>query len=375
MIDIKLYDRNLTTPVLIAHLTERIQGMRFGTKIPGGFSMCSFRLNAQWPEIYDWLTQRLGYRLVISDLQDVIWEGRIEDVEFQGASNCQVTAFGYYSNLGDVPYSVAYADVTSEVIKDVLTANCLQINADQTHIAAMDVGVDSSAGEDWYNLYPQVLFAKLLAVSDTTHAIWDFAIWEDRIPYLVARNVTAVDWYIDLEDTNQFALRNSLNRLWNSCYAIAHTGGVYGVTSTASDADSQTHYGLNRCWAIPDLQDVTAASAEACRDAFLAANKDIWPIFTRPPIIGQWIYDATGTRYSPYRIRAGDVLRIRNLVPATVILDSVTRDAISTFFITETDYDTDRGEMSLLFETKSLNLEAILVRIVPQTVGPTGLYF
>lgn len=355
--DIKLYDRNLTTPTLIDNLTDKVQGLTFSTRLPGGYHICSFSLKADLPKAWEWVTKYMFYRIVISDVKKTLFEGRIEEPEMtEGITGA--TAYGYYANLTDVPYRVTYTANADVVIKLALTNNCLQINTDHSNIAATDIVITSGADDSYLDIYPLELFEKLLDFSDSTSGKWDFAIWEDRIPYLTKRSISSVDWLVNLGDLAKFKLKHRGGDLWNSVYAI-NTG--LPRTADADDADSQAKYELTRQYVIPDLGGVTQTAAEAARDGWLEDHKQIWPKL-ETIVLGDTVYDKNGVPFPSSWVRAGEVIRIRDLVPASGDLDAVTRDSLRTFFITETNYDAGTRQNSISVDTESSGLDAILAR-------------
>ncbi len=357
--DIKLYDRNLTTPNLIDNLTDKVQGLTFSTRLPGGYHICSFNLKADLPKAWEWVTRNMFYRIVISDVKKTLFEGRIEEPEAtEGIAGA--TAYGYYANLTDVPYRTAYNAFASVVIKAALTAACVQISADQSKIDATDIAITSVADASYLDIYPLQLFEKLLDFSDSTAGKWDFAIWEDRVPYLTKRSVSSVDWLVNLGDLAQFKLKHRGGDLWNSAYAVYDAAGLVR-TADADDADSQAKYELTRQYVVPDLGTVAAAAAQGSRDGWLEDHKQIWPKL-ETIVLGGTVYDSNGVPFPSSWVRAGEVIRIRDLVPASGDLDAVTRDSLRTFFITETNYNVDTRQNSISVDTESSGLDAILAR-------------
>ena len=355
--EIKLYDNDLTTPSFVEELTHKVQGLSFSTRLHGGFHTCSFKLKADLPEAWEWLTQRIFYRLVITDGSKTLWEGRLEDIGLS-AGVAEATAYGYYTNLSDYPYRTAYNAVASVVIKAILTAACTQISSDQSNIAATNVTITSAADASYLDIYPQELVEKLLAFSDTGKSKWYFGIWKDRIPYLKARSVTSLDWKVNLRDFKQFSLKYRAGELWNSCYAVYDAAGI-ARTADANDTDSQTKYNLTRQYVIPALGTVAAAAAQGARDGWLEDHKEIWPKLTSM-VLGDTVYDSSGVKYPSSWVRAGEVLRVAALVPASVDAGSVTRDALRTYYIIETEYDIDRAELRVVPDTESTGLDTLL---------------
>lgn len=360
--EVKLYNRDLASPTLVADITERIQGLKFSTRLNGGYHICTFSIKEDIGFAWQRVTSRPFYRLLITDRYQTLWEGRLEDFEIN-QGRVKVTAYGYYANLSDVPYATAYNDTATNVLKAALTAACTQISSDQTNMAATGISIPSTAGEDYLDITPQELVEKLLAFSDATNSKWYFAIWENRVPWLIKRSTATIHWMVSLRagDFAQFRLQHRAADLYNSAYAVYTNGGVVTRTANADNAESQSKYGLTRRAVVPNLGEVAAATAQSARDGYLADHKDIWPRVTNW-VLGSKVGDGSGKLWPTAYVRAGQTIRIRDLIPASAQLDATTRDAMSTFYIVETSYDADRAELTVVPDSDNGSLDATLAR-------------
>lgn len=354
--EIVLFDNNLASPTYQEDITEKVQGLNFSTKLNGGFHLCSFALKAAPPEAWEWLTKKIFYRIVISDFKKVVWEGRIQDPGLS-AGVAVATAYGYWASLNDITTTDAWNVVMSTAIKNHLTNSCPQISADQTNIDTTDVSITTIGEAGYIDIKIQKIFRKYLEYGDASGNQWYFAIWENRIPYLKQRDTSTVQWHVNLLDLNKFKLRHRGGELWNSVYA-KHGAGR---TNTVTDPISIAKYGVTRHYGIPELGSVGIPAAEAARDRWLAEHKDVWPSL-EDIILGDTVYDANDVPYPSSWVRAGEVIRILDLVPVTGDLDEVTRDALRTFYIMETNYNADRKENRIIVDTENKSLDAILAR-------------
>lgn len=367
-IELRVYNRNLSSPTLDMDLTRSYEGLKFSTRLNGGFWTCSFRPKADLEEAWEWFRRKMFYRVIIADGAKTLFEGRIENLGLtQG--KVEVGASGYYANLGDIPYSTAYNDDADVVIKAVLTAACTQISSDQTHIEATGgPAIDSAADASYLDIYPNQIVEKLLAFGDdTNNKRWHLAIWENRVPWLAAKSVSSVDWNVSLGDFQRFRLRYKGADLWNSGYAVYDAGGLTR-TATANNTISQGKYGdgtndIIRRKVVPNLGTVVAAAAESARDTWLTEHAEIYPSLEDMQL-GPHIYDARGVRWPSYYLRAGQVLRVRDLLPSASEFDSVTQNQVNTFYILETEYDVDRGTMRIVPDNESPRLDKLLARKV-----------
>lgn len=363
MIQLQLYDNNLTTPVQIYRDISDYSGLKFSTKLHGGFSQCSFKINnTTIGENYDWAFKRPFYRVKIYDTEysKTLWEGRLQGSPF-GLSDIEIRAYGYYASLLDGKYATAYNDTADVVIKAILTAQCPQISADQTNIQALDADRDSSTAEEYLDKSPQALIEFLLGLSDSTKKKWYFTVWEDRVAYVFPRVDTTVDWYVKARNLQSFSLAPSYENLWNSCYAIYRNAGVLSRTTTATDATSISKYGITRTYVIPDLGEVALAGAEAVRDTWIEEHKDVISQDSNIKL-GKYVVDAQGREWPSSHVRAGDVIQIKDILPATEDMATPRRNGINTFYILETQYDVKLETNRLIVDTANNSLDAILSR-------------
>ncbi len=360
-IQVHLFDNDLSSPSFITNLTDRVQGLRYSTKIPGGYGECRFRLATTAAEAWVWHTERRLYRLTIEDGTKCVFEGRLEDDIIDLVSGVTtLTFYGYYSNLTDVATQTTFNQLWTTTLTDILTANCLQISSDQSNITATDITVKLEAGEHTVNNYPIHVFNHLIAFGDTSDNHYDFAIWEDRIPFLRIRSVTSVDWFVEIKDFKRFALERHLRDMWNSAYAIY--GAADTQTGTSTDADSIARFNLTRHFAVQTVGAGAAmAAAEAARDTWLAEHKDLFSE-THRTMLGPTVTDSNGILFSSSWVRAGDVIRVRDLVPPSSALDSVSRDQERTYFIIETTYDATERTNTLILDNLPRGLMSLIVR-------------
>jgi len=367
--EVSLYNRNLTTPIFDTDLTFDHQRLKFSTKLNGGFNICSFSLKAGLPKAWEWITDKVFYRLVVTDKQKTLWEGRIQDIGIE-AGLITATAYGYFASLNDQIYKTGYNDNADVVIKAMLTAAAPQISATQTNIAATGgPAIDSAADKNRLDRSLRKLIEQIVDFGNDAGNQWYFAIWEDRVPYLFQRSISTVDWAVNLSDLGRFKLKHSTKDLWNKVYAVYDAAGI-ARTADQSDTTSQKKYGdgtndLVRYYAIPDLGTVGGGGAAALAAAkkWLAEHKDIWPTL-EDIVLGNQVYDTSGVAFPSSWVRAGDVIRILDLVPVSGDLDAVTRDALRTFYILETDYSADNLTNRIVVDTVKRDITSIIAKVM-----------
>jgi len=376
---VRLYDNNLTTPKLIQDLSDKVENLVMQTQLNGGFGLCQFIVGMRIQEAWNWLSteNRRGYhfnRLLVSEDQNVIWEGRIISVELQVQRNKQgvkVIAQGYwgstqdqyYTSTGNTNWSSGSGHQVHDIIKEMLTEECPDINSDQTNIADTTrdlAGINLAVKE-----YPQTRINELLRLGDSDGSVWFFAIWEDRKPYLFKRAATTVDWYVWLDDLQDLRLEQQANDLRNA--VLPFVGTTEGTTVT--DASSLLLFPRREMkW---DLPTGTNSNTQADAATVQAGERGL-PRQAQAFKISGRIYRATGAvgatgrlEESPkWRVRAGDVIRIQDLVPVTAATPAL--DDVRTFYIMETKYDANADVLSIQPDRRSRRITRTLRRLADQ---------
>ena len=373
-LQIRLFDDNLTTPVLKDDLTERISSLVFTTALNGGFKQCTFKLNIGFDKAWQWLSRegKRGYhfyRVLISEAHYKVWEGRIVDIGFtvQGGNHgLIVTCIGYWSATRDQLYSDDDGSRTNwtsgsghtidVIIKELLTTECPTISSDQTNIAAGSrdlVGIDLSARK-----YPQDYINELTKLSDDDQSTWFFAIWEDRVPYLFKRSVTSIDWAVYLENLDNLRLLQSALTLRNAITQVV--GTTEGTTQT--DATSLVLY--PRREELISIQTGSNANTQSDSAQMLVAEKS-YPrqqqAFTVTGRIFSVKQTDTGGRLEEtplWRVRSGDVMRIQDLIPHSAATPAL--DDLRTFYIMGTSYDASANTLSVQPDRRPRRLSTLL---------------
>jgi len=372
-LQIRLFDNNLASPTLIDDLTDRVANLTFSTALNGGFKVCSFALPTTIGEAWLWLHRegKRGYhfsRITIHEDQTLIWEGRVMEVELQvqaGEQSLRITATGYWGACRDRFYTAtgntnwaSGSHTIDDIIKEMLTEECPDINSDQTNITATSrdvVGLDLTVKE-----YPQTRINELTALSDSDGSMWFFAIWDSRTPYLTKRDASAVDWYVWMEDLGNLNLRQSAMELRNAVLPFIST--TEGTNQT--DTTSLLLYPRREVkFTVP-----TGTNANTQADAASAQATDRgFPRQSQAFNISGRIYRTTGEsggrleEAQKWRVRAGDVVRIQDLVPVSASTPSL--DDVRTFFVMETNYTASNDTLSLQPDRRSRRLTNILPKL------------
>jgi len=371
-LEVWLSDNNLTTPTLIDNLTERVDKLNFSTALNGGFHLCSFNVNMPASEAWMWLSRegKRGFhfnRITVYDGLALIWEGRVMEIQLNiqaGQESITVKAQGYWGACRDQLYAPT-TDWTSgsghqihDIIKEMLTTECPDISSNQDNIAEGTrdlVGIDFAAKE-----YPQVRINQLTQLSDNDYGVWFFAIWDDRVPYLFKRSVTAIDWHIWLDAVQDLRLDQSALALRNSIIPFA--GGTEKTAVT--DAASQVLYPVREAkFTLP-----TGVANDPAADA---GTKEVTErALPRQQVgfkVSGKIYRSTSNtggrleEVPKWHVRAGEVIRIQDLVAGKT---GVVLDDVRTFYIMETQYEADTDVLTIQPDRRSRRLTDLIPRAV-----------
>lgn len=231
-----------------------------------------------------------------------------------------------------------------EIIKDCVTAlntlNATQVSNDVLQIQSQAIDIDQAVFED---VYPAEIINQLIAKSDnqTPPRQWVAMVYDNQ-QLIVRPRGTGLAWYADV---TSLEIVRTLTQLYNSVYAVYSDSANKRKLRTASNTDvlSVAKFQLTRRKAV-QVDTTNATQALKIRDSILALQTEPIP---RASIEIDRVFDAVGTTYPLWFIRADDTLTIRNLPPA---LGSALYDKIKTLVITRTDVD-------LLANTIKLELE------------------
>ena len=356
-LEVRVHDDNLASPTTLVDVTDRVSNLMFETALNGGFKTCTFNISMSIEEAWGWLSRegKRGYhfyRVTVYDEQILVWEGRIMDIQIlvdATVHHIAVTCLGYwsacadqfYTSAGNTDWSAGSNHFMHEIVAEMLTEECPDINSDQTNLEEADVdlaGIDLSVKE-----YPQARINDLVKLSASDHSVWFFAIWDNRVPYLFKRTVTDIDWHVWLESFTNLRLTQSVLDLRNSVIPVQ--GSTLGTA--VDNAASLLLYPRREVkFKLP----TSSPSAPLEDAATMYAAEQSLPRQRQGFEISGRVYRVTaqsGGRLEEvpkYMIRAGEVLRIQDLVPASA---PIALDDVRTFYIMGTKYDADRDVITI----------------------------
>ena len=365
-----LYNRNLTNPTAIAEnlLGDKAENLRFSTQIPGGYATCSYDWKCGWVSAWEIYQSHYFYRLVLYEGISTIWEGRIEDIEMS-PSGISVTAFGYWRACFDKVFNdttsyVAGTHYSDAIIQDIILASCPDIHRDFSHITSPGFNLAPITFTD--NQYPGDHFQRIGKLGDgSSNVPWYFAVWDGRTPYFSPKKTafSDPDWYIfkrDLSGGGGLTLRRSVRDMWNRCATLYSSyDGMRVITDYVEDSDSISKWGITRERAVSMGEGGTETSASA-RDAYLKDHAD--PQQAATAMVIQRVQDKNRKTQDLWHVRAGDVLRVDDLIPEEAIIERPELDALRTFYIIETEFNLDNYNLTITPDSPGQSVEVALAR-------------
>ena len=230
---------------------------------------------------------------------------------------------------------------------------------------ARDIGGISIINGTWR--YPQDIIVDILApLADSNGSLYYFTVYEDRKPRWAPRDpAAAVDWFLKMEDTASGRFGRQGKHIRNHIKPFAGTTEGTGTT----DAESTGLYPLRELV----LEIGTGLPSTALNDARDAAIKDRrLPAQDQSIAITGHIYSPRGIDGGPvpttsrierpkYWVRAGQTLRIDDLLPASISTPSL--DSLRTFFILETNYDAIADVLTVVPDRPPGKLTTLLARL------------
>jgi len=385
---IYLYEDKSAT-ALEAELSGRFTRLVFSTALHGGFKQCDLTVPMDLGEAWQWLNRenlpgRHYHHLVLSEGGRTVWEGRVMDVELAwnaAFSGLSITAMGYWSSLRDRLYKAGTGDATdwtiggphvaSDVIKQMIVQQCPDINGtagiqtNSRNIAGINLGTYA---------YPQdVIVSKLAPLADSDGGVYHFAVWEGRQPHWKPRSVARVDWYLFLKDVSQGRLRQQGIHLRNGVIPYMGTAEGTGTIDSGSTATYPLRQILlNLGTGLPatagnDARDAAIADGKSpTQDQDFTVKGHVYS--TQAAVMGTGTAAGTAVGQSgalverpKWWVRAGDVVRINDLLPASVATASL--DNLRTFYVLETRYDAVADTLSVQPDRPPGRLGVLLSRI------------
>lgn len=226
--------------------------------------------------------------------------------------------------------SVLASDIVASLVAYVSGLNPAQLSTATSLIQATTPDLLNESYED---IYPNDILDEL----SLSHS-YSWSIWENRrLRFEPRESNSGRAWAMDIAGNPE--LQRSLNGLYNQGYALYQNANGRTLRTSAAIAADSDWTGIVRRGSVKE-RTTSASRAEEVRDAWL---EDASQNPLRAALVVSRINTQVETQGTPSEVRAGDVVRIRNLPPT---LSADLRE-ISTFRVGETSYDADSGMLKI----------------------------
>jgi len=357
-------------------ITDVARNLTIRAEIPGGVQSIEFDIADRYVDAYRWAYDHIGCKVYLFDnaVNPPVTEGVLFEPGISQDGN-HVTVAGpwqayCFSQVYNNTATWVAAGQTGAQIKHMLTNECPGVNGDQSNIA--EPGTNNWPWQPSDNAYPGNLIPGLAALSDAANAEWYF--WLQSAPMSGTTPAEPIAWLKSaanvpglytcwLEDMapGGLNLTPSLRGLANDVRVIYRdAGGSQNQTASATDADSQTRYGVRERWDF-DLGVAPAAAAAQYNNLVLARHKD--PQQSASFVLNTHLYDQYGGRWPLWRAIADFPFKftVNDLIPDIAGLGH-TLDNKKTFITLAVEYSYDSNRLTITPDTEDNRADAMLAR-------------
>ena len=372
---VKVFDTYTSSRVLLDELSGEFEALRFSTRLNGGFKDAFISVQMPVWKVWQYLAienQSRGRHFAhveITEEERIVWEGRLMGVGYDpsGASlRVDLEALGYWSacrdqwyddeDSGNTDWAAAGSGTAKDIIAEMLTNACPDINTDQAGLGDPSNALIPTTGFHTRK-YVQDHILDTIPLSGTSGEQWYFAIWENRLPYLKARDLSTLHWRVSRWDLAQGSRLHQDATAWRN-----NVLPVIGTTEGTASAGSRPTGVPQRDLIVTLATAIPSAAGNDERDRLLTERNQAQQS-QRFNIKGSVVdSNAAFAEVPKWRVRAGEVLRITDLVPVSVP-PTITLDNLRTFFILETTYDAALDLLTITPDRVRLSLSAILPKL------------
>jgi hypothetical protein len=330
------------------------QGLTMTTISPGGCGELRFSYETR-PPYLGLIDLVENDRVEVFDSQGLIWRGRLEvrrpKIAY-GSGIWQITALGYAASLRDrVYHGVTFwnaGTAIETIFTDVRNALCPDISTSNALITATGRTLNGSSrdvnGQGAQEIYEQ---ARIIGNSAYQTLYWH--VWEGPPGIankaeleLVGRPSTPA-YHIGLVQGAEVDLEWNLSNLYNRILIKWGTGTDHTqVDHLDSQAARPLGYGVVRTkYIVSDLIN-NFTDAQNAGGSILNETYRVRAMAHAIRIPGTaLIEDAAGSRVPPWRVRAGGIVRIRELKAGGIAIQDYD------FLVAQTTWDEDAGILTL----------------------------
>lgn len=354
-------------------LTDDLDGLVYSSAYHGGFRDATITVGRRYEDAWDYLSVenrvrgRFFYHVEVRRGRVLLWEGlvRVIDAHPNQAAGWTLHCSGYWWAMrnelyddqdggGITDWEAAGSGTWKDIIAEMLTEKCPLISSDQSNLTTPDVNAFGTQGLHTRD-YPAVhiLDRAQMTMADGTPLY--FGVWDDQKAHLVQRSTSKVHWTtLRTELGAGSSLRQDATYWRNSVLPIVGT-----TEGTASAASRATGVPLREMQFTTPAGTPTA-TANAERDRILADRDK--PQQTAQFVISGRFWDGNGRLAQKEDVRAGQIIRIPDLVPSSYVQDQVTQDNLTTFYIIEARYDANSDVLTVVPDRPQDRVTSVLAR-------------
>jgi len=329
--------------------TELWEELCFSTVVPGGFANCSFKLRGELSFLLDIYSNAPEGKLQVYGVDSrVAWEGLVLGVSIPREGKIEVVAMGYWGTLSRQYYyhSAATTNIKA-IIQDILATKCPSISSDYSNIADP---LQTASQYFYQDEKPSNIIPDLVDQCSAT-GIWLAAIWEDQKFYLTTQPTT-IAWQCSISDMEGDSCpERDLDSIANkiACrYELRGSPSSNVLTAWSEDSSSQSKWGIRE--AVIPLGEADADAAIRVRDMALNTLKN-------PRLTGSFslnrVLNAQGIEEPLYRVRAGQLIKIIDILPGAPLIDEP--DGFRIALIQETEYAPESDSLRISLHNLSLS--------------------
>lgn len=373
-------ETELSTELVLS--TQRVQGLKFDSRLNGGFGTASFSVAYPRLEASQMYRTLIGNHLVIFDwLGDVVWEGRINDTEVSGNS-IKLKAYGYYASSSQTAGpSVFLSTDTARDIIEFMVDLATDWRDDFSYLGEDDlVEVGPLEFERTDKIYDAITEVTKYGYLDTLNTVARrrplyFAIWEQRKAYLFPEPDPAGEdpkWIFSMEDFKdgeQLKLSLSLSNIKNKIWVAYNDQYLDGVSTldAVEELNSQGLFGVRE--GTMSLGNVKLETAEIVRDLLIKYNA--FPkMKATTSIIGN-PKTPSGMVWPLHKVRAGDMIMINDFDGSIAQLTDGSAGQTAMYaFVSKASYNADAHSLMVTLGSAQETIDLLLNRL---GVSPGGL--
>ena len=336
--------------------------------LPGGNEACSFRLpisGSPWA-----MPAILGkfYELRVLDAESIFWIGRMEDFKLhigRDGMYWDVTAYGYGVNLDDQAYTAQnVAGVATGTIADNAITNLTQ-KIGARSVTATSVSISAATAVNLKLLKASVVVNWAAKFGDSAFNPQIWYVYPDAdatVRFTFKDRPATPDLYISAQDMDllDFGL---LGRQLGNRVIVQYNDGASAVTRNNTALQGAGPNGWNFIKAVNVFAPEITQSADANQlgDAVLQKVQTTYMfasnVSLRP---NARIVDSNGQLVKPWRVKAGQLVQLTDIIPAEGALTNLTFN--NSFLVARVAWDEDRQALSLTPESQEPTIYSIVAQ-------------